>query len=374
MANFPTVGVIGCGSYGLTRALDYNRRTQQLIKVYAAANHRRIFDKARRQPDIEATEAMIGRYHADFEENLGKLCDFAEYILVSVPSNAHDDIVERHKPYREKLRGSKLVFTSGNGIAPIAHRALNPANTFESSRASYTCRAEELETGEVKCRMNGFKVRMVLASYLKADSTSIDALQHIFGMPVELYHDLLQLLMVNNHGVVHPPSLLRGRFAIERRAKMFTYRDLMGAPFVTMEILAADAQLKKLAEALGVEKRETVLETLNRDYGTEYPDLQTLVQDFQPLNKRPVLPSSMNSRMITQDIGILAVLYVSLGRALGVDMSVFEAWIKEASWINQTDYWKTGRTLKAYGLSETASREDIWKAFKCYEEKKKKTS
>lgn len=191
--------------------------------MYAAPYHYRIFDKACRQLDIEAIEAMASRYHVDFEEDLGNLYDFAQYILVSVPSNAHDNIVDRLKPYQEKLRRSKLVFISGNGIAPIVHRALNPANTFESSRASYTCRVEELENGEVKCYMNGFKVQMILASYLEADSASIDALQHIFGMLAELYHDLLQLLMVNNHGVVHPPPLLRGRFAIDQKAKMFPY-------------------------------------------------------------------------------------------------------------------------------------------------------
>nr|XP_009611266.1 uncharacterized protein LOC104104801 [Nicotiana tomentosiformis] len=366
MANFPSVGIIGCGNYGLTLALNYNRRTHKLVKVYAHPHHRRIFNKARRQVDIEAIEAMTGRYHADFEEDLGNLCDFAQYILVAVPSNTHDNIVKCLEPYQEKLHRSTLVFISGNGIAPIAHMTLKPANTFESSRASYTCQIEESKNGEVKCLMNGFYVRMILAGYLSADNASVNALQHIFGMPAELYQNLLQLLMVNNHGVVHPPPMLRGRFAIDRNAKMFTYRDLMGASFVAMEILAADDQLTRLAEALGVEKPESVLETFNKDYGIEYLDFQTLVKSYQPLNMRLELPSSMNSRMITQDIGILGVLYASLGRALGVDMSIFEAWIKEASWINGADYWLTDRTLKAYGLSEKASSE-IRKAFNAKE-------
>lgn len=356
----PSVGVIGCGNYGLMFALDYNRRTGNTAKVYATPKHRRIFDRARQQGRIEATEAMTGHYYVDFVDELPVLLAYSQYIIVSLPSNAHDDILLRLAPFREILFNKTFIFVSGNGIAPRAFHDLHPKNVVETSRAPYTCRIEEPEspTGKVKCRMNGFKTRVITASYLELDHATISELQVIFGMPVEHYNNLLELLLVNNHGVLHPPTLLRGRYAIEKKAKMYTYRDLMSPP-VCLEMEDADHELQLLAEALQCRKRESLLETLNGDYGTDYGDLVTFVRRIDALNKRPVLPPSLQSRMISQDVGVLGVLYASLGRLLGVQMPVIESWIQEASQLNGVDYWKTGRTLEYYGVPNDATREDI---------------
>lgn len=143
---------------------------------------------------------------------------------------------------------------------------------------------------------------------------------------------------------------------------MFFYRECM-TPAVCKEMNDADKELRAIGKALGVEQKESLAQTLNGDYGTEYTDLRTSVDRIQALNKRHSLPKTMRFRYITQDIQVLVVLWSSLGRALDVETPVLDSWIEEASQVNGTDYRSSGRTLERFELKSNAPCSEIRAAF-----------
>lgn len=210
--------------------------------------------------------------------------------------------------------------------------------------------------------MNGFKKRTVIAGLRKPAQAIRHDVHRLFGMPLAWYNSILEVLLVNNHGLLHPSTMLRNQENIRQGRSMFFYRECM-TPAVCKEMNDADKELVAIGKALGVEQKESLAQTLNGDYGTQYTDLRTSVDRIQALNKKHSLPKTMRFRYITQDIQVLVVLWSSLGRALDVETPVLDSWIEEASQVNGTDYRRSGRTLERFGLKPNASCSEIRVAF-----------
>jgi opine dehydrogenase len=61
-------------------------------------------------------------------------------------------------------------------------------------------------------------------------------------------------------------------------------------------------------------------------------------------------PFSMRDRYVTEDIPMGASLTVSLARKAGVPTPTYDAMIHLASTVNETDFYRAGRTLENLGL------------------------
>jgi len=61
-------------------------------------------------------------------------------------------------------------------------------------------------------------------------------------------------------------------------------------------------------------------------------------------------PEARFHRYLTEDVPYAMVLISQLGDLVRVETPVIDAHVTLASLLNQTDYWKEGRTLKKLGL------------------------
>ena len=68
-------------------------------------------------------------------------------------------------------------------------------------------------------------------------------------------------------------------------------------------------------------------------------------------------PLNLKHRYITEDIPIGAVMYSSLGKMLGVPTPISDSMIAIASVVNETDYYKEGRTVERLGLAQMSVEE-----------------
>jgi opine dehydrogenase len=69
-------------------------------------------------------------------------------------------------------------------------------------------------------------------------------------------------------------------------------------------------------------------------------------------------PSSMKSRFITEDVPYGLVPAAQLAHKFNIDIPIIDATIKLASVINQTDYYKNGRSLEELWIANL-SREEL---------------
>jgi len=68
-------------------------------------------------------------------------------------------------------------------------------------------------------------------------------------------------------------------------------------------------------------------------------------------------PSSMKSRFITEDVPYGLVPPAQLAHKFNVDIPIIDATIRLASVINQTDYYKEGRSLAELGIADLSQEE-----------------
>ena len=68
-------------------------------------------------------------------------------------------------------------------------------------------------------------------------------------------------------------------------------------------------------------------------------------------------PSSMKSRYICEDIPYGLVPTAHLARKFNVDIPIIDATINLASVINQTDYYREGRSLRELGIADLSQEE-----------------
>ena len=71
--------------------------------------------------------------------------------------------------------------------------------------------------------------------------------------------------------------------------------------------------------------------------------------EWVTLNPKRVM--SVKSRFITEDVPIGMVLLSSIGKMIGVNTPTIDSIIHLCSVINETDYYKQGRTVEKLGIS-----------------------
>jgi opine dehydrogenase len=62
-------------------------------------------------------------------------------------------------------------------------------------------------------------------------------------------------------------------------------------------------------------------------------------------------PATLNHRYMTEDIPFSALVISVFGRTLGVPTPLFDAMITVCSAMMDEDYWKSGRTAEALGIT-----------------------
>ena len=84
--------------------------------------------------------------------------------------------------------------------------------------------------------------------------------------------------------------------------------------------------------------------------------MRTLMQEDTPeglrLFKSLKGPSSMQHRYISEDAPYGTALLVSMARAADIAVPIAESLLTMASAVNQTDYYKCGRTLNSMNFSK----------------------
>lgn len=308
---------------------------------------------------------MTGRFYPAFTTSVYKLLQFAEVIIVAVPTTGHRAILTEFATHN--LNRHIVVFITGNFVGPVAAAAITAQAIVCTSRSPYTSRIEETGTGEIRIRFNGIKKRLEIAGFGKLDRPIRDMLSRVFSIPLVWYSNTLKLDLATNHGVVHPPTMLSNMGAINNKANLFFYRDCMTAEVCSL-MLAADRERLAVATALGFTDLEDILEMFNTDYGTEHTNLAIFMQQIDALNKRPGLPVSLQARQISQDIPFWCVPVASLGKALKVPTPVIDGWILSSMCINQVDYQGIGRTLQTFGIRSNASVKEILRKFRAMDE------
>ena len=281
-----------------------------------------------------------------------------DVIMVTTTTDAHRVLAEQCAPY---LRDGQIFMLNPGHVGG----ALEVSHII---RDIHHCKADFIRAvaGDLlfACRMleegtvfqSGLKNNVEVATLPAKDVTRvIEVLKPIFPnlFPAK---NILETGFEGGGALLHPiPSLMN----VTRTDSGEGYDYYMAGitPSVAKLVSACDAERLAVCRALGLEVPSLVT-SLQKMYGLVQEDLYDLLQHNKAYRGLKS-PASLNHRFFIEDTLCGIVPLASIGKMLGVETPIMDAYISIASIVCGRDFRAEGRTAEHLGL-EGKSLEEIY--------------
>jgi opine dehydrogenase len=161
---------------------------------------------------------------------------------------------------------------------------------------------------------------------------------------------------LNNMGAIfHPALMLLNAGRIESTGGDFQFYVDGVTPSTSRILEVLDRERVTVAAAVGVRAR-TGLEWLQMAYNVAGESLYEAIQN-QTGYYGIMAPKKMNHRYIFEDVPMSLVPIASLAQRYGVSVRGIESIIRLACFVERTDYWRNGRTLRQLGIERLSVSE-----------------
>ncbi len=272
----------------------------------------------------------------------------AELVVTAVPASAHEAVARAVAPHLAE--GALVLLQPGATLSAVAfvHAARGAGVAtdvipVETLNAIFTARLSE--PGKVE--VFAVKRRVSYAALPSARTAEAGQLLEPLFSCLTPAASVLDVSLHNMNAIMHPPVTLLNAGPIDRGESFLFYFE--GAtPAVMTLVEGADAERLALCAALGVDGR-SVAEWYELAYGLAHPTLHGRVQACAPY-ATIVAPTSLDTRLLLEDIPTGLVAYCSMGEALGLELPTLRAIITLAETLCGRSFWESGRTLGRLGL------------------------
>ena len=358
------VTVVGAGNGGMAAAADLSLRNFKVT----------LFEFSRFKENIEPLQkkGAIGlstlpstglsggfakphRMTTDMEEALGD----ADLILVIVPAFAHRTCAGEMARHLKK--GQMVVLMPGGfGGAILFSRCLQenhgPEKVLiaESSTLPYACR--KLDPSSVWIR--GRKGIFDLAAFPTRETSQILETLKILYPVASKARNVLETGLNNLNPFIHPPIVLMNVGSTERGDRVLFYHEGI-TPSVQRLVEGLDQERLALGEKLGLplQPAHEILLSHYQHQGAQGSNFME-VAGKNPVYRWSEMPSTIDSRYLTEDIPMSLIPICSMARQIGTPSRVMESVITLAGQVLAKDLNKGARTLIELGL-EGLSKEEI---------------
>ena len=350
------ISVIGAGNGG------------QAMSGFLGMNGHRVTLYDRNTHKIEQLRKVGGIHLVGQISGFGKIAVFtddisvavrnAELIMVTTTANAHRDLAQAMTPWLTD--GQVIILNPGRTGGALEFDQVLRANNVghkvyiaEAQTLIYACRI--VENGAV--HIIGVKDK-VLVSALPASETDrvIRVVQPIFPCfyPTD---NVLRTSLENIGAMFHPCVLLFNAATIEWKNEFYFYRDM--TPKIADFIEKFDSERLAVGKAYGL-NLIGVSDWISTAYsGTVGNNLCEKMRN-NPGYHDIKSPSSIYTRQLMEDIPMGVIPIMELGKALNVEMKLFESMTAICSSLLDIDFYREGRTLESMGI-KGLSKDDIIK-------------
>lgn len=288
------------------------------------------------------------------DTDIARVMDGASVILVILPSIYHNDIAAKMAPH---LKDGQIVVL--NPITPLG--TMDFRNTLEKAN----CKADIVLAGTntllFACRLaeqgravvGGQKNEILVAAYPASDNDTVGRALSPYLPEYKLVPDILTVTFDNLNFEFHPGPTLLYSAMIEGGREFEYYSDFVPSQVTLIE--AIDKERLQLCHIYGVKARD-VTQTFHDEYGYE-GDL------YEQITKADVYkgikgPTSMNNRMVTEDIPYSLVALQSLAKIAHLKTPAIDT-VVNLGYILLGNQLDEGRTVENLGLTDRVTVNDV---------------
>jgi opine dehydrogenase len=337
--------VIGAGNCGQAVAADllsknfsvnlYNRSKQRLWEIEKNQGIE-ILHKGRYQPNIVSMD-------------IKKCVKDVDYIIVTTPASAHEDVAHELAPFLDKQH--KIVLCPGRTFGAFHFlKTLRDFNVdedivvVESQSTFHTARVIRNGLVDILAEKKNLWIASLPSKKIDLITTELrSAFPNILAVD-----DTLVTGLSNIGAVLHPTPTLFNIGWIEHPNSFFKYYYDAISPTIARFLEKIDNERLTIANVLAV-KTISILEWMQQTYGVKAEKLYDALIHNQSYSSIDA-PKTIYHRYIFEDIPTGLVPYASLGKIFDVDTTNCELIINQASHIFDIDFWKSGRTMESLGL------------------------
>jgi opine dehydrogenase len=339
------VAVLGAGSGGHAMAADLSLAGVS-VNLFEFPEFEDNIVPMRKEGGIEITGAArngfakVNLATTDLKEAIGGV----SHIMVVMQSLAHEKLAKNVRSQLQRDQVIVIFAGSGGGLlfVNILGDEIRDKNLtmVENITLPYACRIKGPGLVNVSRLIQG-NLCGVFPSR-RTDET-LKPLMEVFPS-IRPSENILEVAFYNPNVFLHPVASLFNIGRIEySEGEFYIYKEGFTASIMKI-IEAVDREKIAIMKKLGF-KRWSLDEQFVARYGKSFEEWLEMMSSLGSKG-----PFSARDRYITEDVPIGIVLMATMGRELGVKTPILDAIINVCSRINDTDYWKTGRTAESVGL------------------------
>ncbi len=238
----------------------------------------------------------------------------------------------------------------------VASRARGLGTIFaEADAFVFGCQVPKPGVVRITSVKRSFAVATVPAD---AVSRTVKLVQTVFPEAREA-DSVLHTGLSNMNAILHVAPVLANVARIELESEAFDFYGEGVTPGVARVMEVHDRERLAVADALGV-SLPSVRDWISATYGVGCDDLHSGIAQLSSEVYGPVpAPATLEHRFLTEDVECGAVPITSLGRQLGVDVSVTAHSVTLASTLLGRDLEASGRTTGRLGLNGLGASEIV---------------
>jgi len=334
--------VLGAGAGGYAMAADLSLAGME-VNLYEMPQFRQNLQPIIDQGGIEIKGkarqgfAKVHKVTTDIEEAIRD----TKYLFVTTQAIGHETIAQHCAPYLED--GQTMVLFPGSA------GSLQIARTLKGARANKNIYIGETVTLPYGCALTGPAEVSVLftvgpKNYFSAfpakDTEKI--IDDLKGVYPALYpaQNVLEVGLLNPNIVKHP-MILFSLSQVEFSKEAFCLNRQGMTPSVWKVFNQVDVEKINILKKLGLNAL-SFMELFSDISFISYDEFVALLPEF---------PITTKHRFFTEDVSIGMALLSSLGDMIGVDTPTIDSIVHLVSIINETDYYRQGRTVEKLGIS-----------------------
>ena len=360
------VTVIGAGNGGLTAAYCLAQAGHQVC-IYDSPKFPAQVNAVKENGGITALEEdngakMLMPGFAKIElatTEIQEAMAFSDTFMMVCPSFAQEIMFGSMLPYLRD--GMKVFVIPGNYGGLVMNKMMQHSEkegtdvTFiDTISLPWATRAVAPGTISVM----GVKEFMPMSIFPKAKRTEefVKFVKDIFPIPVELLDNPVVAALENINFGAHPLLSILNMGILENFNGEFNfYSDCCSTAVAKVED-ELDRERLSVGESLHMHLRSE-LEAMNALYASDYNSVYEFNRASSTHGKIKNAPANARSRYITEDVPYLFVPFCELAKLCGIEVPAAEALITLASFYNDEDYRKTGRTLAKIGFNHWSKQE-----------------
>ena len=353
------ITVIGSGNSGLIHAAKLYEKSQQ-VAILKTSNFGNVafFDKLVKEGKYDVVDETNGGNHftvyPEFvTRDVKRAVEFADILFVMTTTNRHEAIAQMIAPYVRD--GQMIVLVPGYMGSLIFKQYIKKQIIYsEWETTAYNGRIMNSEF----VRITFYNPRNAISVIPQAEKQHVlDVLSPLFDNTRYFRRNILESAFHNPNMIVHPIGIMFSASRIEySKGEFWMYKE--GYTESVLNVIAAfDKSKNEILQKFGCEPLGYFEAAKWRNEEDLSVSAMQSFWDFAECSNKG--PAKVDCRYISEDVPMGLGMFVSIGKVLGVDVSVQESIMTLAGALTCKDFTQNARTIQYLLKKEDVTFEDI---------------